>query len=966
MFFGGSSTKVSLKGSNDKDSSREDLLANLKRKREESKNLKEKNNAAKKIQHIFMKLKMKKQFKEKIRQEYDQFNSKMTTKSLNAHLDQLLYFFNIKKDYGRFLNFSKLLLVHLHKTEKNDEKFFEVSTIYQRLKYEKLINLLFKNLKICFEKNEKNRNQEYFLNLIFLLISEESFKNKTFYYDSLIKFTKEENIFKTLKQIILKDNLRICWTILQRLLIKDEKNMNFFFQFFTIEDLSNKIDDGIFNINFIVDLKDEEKDEFKNSFKKINRNEKLNLFVNLVSQMVSNVEVKSKLKHLKVLHFLFENFNETEEFYKKNEKKFHQILTKNNLIKYLISTVKISHTENEELSLDEQFEYISNFCQLISVFFEKFNEELKRILINQIVKEKNFLKILWNEIDSHSKFWDNEKIINSPFSEMINIFSIFFKHNLLFLDDNEFKKIKEPFKLDEIKIISKKLNNLLFKLYWNSNMKNIYLRENLTQLIKMINSRDSRIKFCPKDHWLVEEGEKINFSLVQGTILINQQENLFSNDNESNVVSMLERWDYFETPSFEESLKHRMIEKSKNRTIYLSEKEERIKLILKNIPFVISFETRLNLFQNFIQKLHNDHSMTFLPPVTVRRNFIFEDGFSSLFKLDLKNNINVQFKNDQGLMESGIGFGVFKEFVTEISKNAFGSNYGLFTFTEDNLIYPNPSAKFFVENYSNYFEFLGKILGKSMYEKILVDIPFARFFISKILCKNNLFNDLPYLDPDLHKNLTILKNYDQDVKDLSLDFTISDNYFGKLIEKDLIPNGSNIEVTNENKFLYIHKMTNFRLNLQIQEESNACLKGINSIIPFEWLQLFDENELFYIICGSEQSIDIFDFQNNIELDGYSKNDITIKYFFELVSEMTNEELKSLLKFITSSSRAPLLGFKDLNPKICIKKTTDYDLERLPTASTCINLLKLPDYKSKLILKKKLFQAIENGTTFELS
>jgi len=55
----------------------------------------------------------------------------------------------------------------------------------------------------------------------------------------------------------------------------------------------------------------------------------------------------------------------------------------------------------------------------------------------------------------------------------------------------------------------------------------------------------------------------------------------------------------------------------------------------------------------------------FIQPVTVRRNFIFEDGFSSLFKLDLKNNINVQFKNEQGLMESGIGFGVFKEFLTE-------------------------------------------------------------------------------------------------------------------------------------------------------------------------------------------------------------------------------------------------------------------------------------------------------------
>jgi len=80
----------------------------------------------------------------------------------------------------------------------------------------------------------------------------------------------------------------------------------------------------------------------------------------------------------------------------------------------------------------------------------------------------------------------------------------------------------------------------------------------------------------------------------------------FEDENQTNVATMLERWDYFETPSFQESLKHRMVENSKLKTNYLSEKEEKIKLILKNIPFVISFETRLNLFQNFIKKVHDE------------------------------------------------------------------------------------------------------------------------------------------------------------------------------------------------------------------------------------------------------------------------------------------------------------------------------------------------------------------------
>jgi len=40
--------------------------------------------------------------------------------------------------------------------------------------------------------------------------------------------------------------------------------------------------------------------------------------------------------------------------------------------------------------------------------------------------------------------------------------------------------------------------------------------------------------------------------------------------------------------------------------------------------------------------------------------------------------------------------------------------------------------------------------------------------------------------------------------------------------------------------------------------------------------------------------------------------------------------------------------------------------RLPTASTCFNLLKLPNYQKKATLKEKLRYAITCNTGFELS
>lgn len=43
---------------------------------------------------------------------------------------------------------------------------------------------------------------------------------------------------------------------------------------------------------------------------------------------------------------------------------------------------------------------------------------------------------------------------------------------------------------------------------------------------------------------------------------------------------------------------------------------------------------------------------------------------------------------------------------------------------------------------------------------MLVELPFAPFFLSKLLGQQSFLNDLASLDPDLHRNLLFLKNYD--------------------------------------------------------------------------------------------------------------------------------------------------------------------------------------------------------------
>ena len=120
--------------------------------------------------------------------------------------------------------------------------------------------------------------------------------------------------------------------------------------------------------------------------------------------------------------------------------------------------------------------------------------------------------------------------------------------------------------------------------------------------------------------------------------------------------------------------------------------------------------------------------------------------------------------------------------------------------------------------------------------------------------------------------------------------------------------------------------------------------------------MFSYRELGTLISGAEHEINIEDLQENTNYaGGFGPDHQTIIAFWHVVKAFSEEDKKSLLKFVTSCSRPPLLGFRDLDPPFCIQNAGS-EPDRLPTASTCMNLLKLPDFQVKV----KLYIYIENN------
>lgn len=298
----------------------------------------------------------------------------------------------------------------------------------------------------------------------------------------------------------------------------------------------------------------------------------------------------------------------------------------------------------------------------------------------------------------------------------------------------------------------------------------------------------------------------------------------------------------------------------------------------------------------------------------------------------------------------------------------------MFVQNDDNCLYPNPHSGTLnairgqKDGYDlQTFEFIGRLLGKAIYESVLVEPRFTNFFLRKLLGLQNYVDDLWSYDQNLYKNLVNLKHDSKmDIGSLGLTYSVQTNFLSISKTHDLIKNGRNVNVSSDNLLNYIRHVADFRLNRQLKKQVDAFRKGFWSIIEKDWLCLFSPEELTNLIGGTSEDFNVQDLKQNVVYQGeYHMRHKTIVLFWEVVTEMSSEDRRKLLKFVTSCSRAPLLGFKVLNPKFGIALPHN-NTNALPTASTCANLLKLPRYTNKDLLRSKLLYSIRSNAGFEMT
>ncbi|KAH0927084.1 hypothetical protein HID58_019340 [Brassica napus] len=526
------------------------------------------------------------------------------------------------------------------------------------------------------------------------------------------------------------------------------------------------------------------------------------------------------------------------------------------------------------------------------------------------------------------------------------VFCPVYKHMLMIVDNEEFYEREKPLSLQDIRLLIIILKQALWQLLWVNP---------LTQPSTGKSVSNNLSKKNPVGLIQNRAGVVVAELLSQLQDWNNRQQFTSSSDFQADTVN-----EYFISQAIAEGT--------------------RANYILMHAPFLIPFTSRVKIFTTQLATARESHdhgsqAIFARNRFRIRRDHILEDAYNQMSALsedDLRGSIRVTFVNELGVEEAGIdGGGIFKDFMEKITRAAFDVQYGLFKETVDHMLYPNPGSGMVHDQHLQFFHFLGTLLAKAMFEGILVDIPFATFFLSKLKHKYNYLNDLPSLDPELYKHLIFLKRYKGNIAELELYFVILNNEYGERTEEELLPGGKDMRVTNENVITFIHLVSNHRLNFQIRQQSSHFLRGFQQLIPKECIDMFNEHELQVLISGSADSLDIDDLRQNTNYTGgYNAGHYVIDMFWEVLKSFSTENQKKFLKFVTGCSRGPLLGFKYLEPAFCIQRAagsaSNEAVDRLPTSATCMNLLKLPPYQSKEQLETKLMYAISAEAGFDLS
>jgi E3 ubiquitin-protein ligase NEDD4 len=297
--------------------------------------------------------------------------------------------------------------------------------------------------------------------------------------------------------------------------------------------------------------------------------------------------------------------------------------------------------------------------------------------------------------------------------------------------------------------------------------------------------------------------------------------------------------------------------------------------------------------------------------MNVRRNYLLSDSMQAVMSLspkDLRKVWRFEFIGEAGIDAGGLA----REWFELVTNECFDPDMGLWQpcATNQMCLQINPASEISCpDDHLYYFRFIGRVMGKAMFDRQIVKGHMVKYLYKHILSWPIMFSDLKDLDEEYYNSLKGLKDMGADVEYVGADFTVTEETLGVKNTVELVPNGESIDVTEENLPEYMEACLKYRMLGRCEKQINELLLGFFDVIPEPLLTIFDFQELELLMCGMPD-IDMDDWIENTEYSGeYDRegpNHQTCKWFWEVVSEYDHEMKARLLQFVTGEGMFPAL------------------------------------------------------------
>uniref|UniRef100_A0A673NJH1 Probable E3 ubiquitin-protein ligase HERC4 n=1 Tax=Sinocyclocheilus rhinocerous TaxID=307959 RepID=A0A673NJH1_9TELE len=231
-----------------------------------------------------------------------------------------------------------------------------------------------------------------------------------------------------------------------------------------------------------------------------------------------------------------------------------------------------------------------------------------------------------------------------------------------------------------------------------------------------------------------------------------------------------------------------------------------------------------------------------------------------------------------------------------------------------------------------YFLF-GILCGLAFNNNSVVHLPFPLALFKKLLNVKPSLEDLIEFDSGLGKSLQYILDYSEDVEEMEMYYTVN----------------------------FVDKYVDYILNKSVEEVFEEFKRGFFKACDRCMVEMFEPEELRGVLVGSEEyDWDILK-QNTTYEGSFYAGHPTIISFWEVFDELTSNEKKAFLLFLTGFEKVPILGMSAV--KMRVRPLFSFTQDHLPQALTCHALLDLPVYQKKETLKAKVIEAINHKRGF---